>query len=507
MKHFMNVENLSFTYESNIEPLFQDSSFQIEQGWCAIVGANGSGKTTLLKLMCGLLTPDSGSLSVPGATYYAEQRTDSPPHGFHAFFESTEKQAYKIKKSMQILDHWRDDWNVLSHGERKRCQIAAALYQEPLILAIDEPSNHLDLRSKKVLLNALKSFRGIGLLVSHDRELMDQLCQRTIFIHPPHIEVRKCSYSVAALEIERETKSRNEKHELAKREVKKLKKKVTRQREKASRADKLRSKRNLNPKDHDAKSKKDLARLTGKDSVDGRAQNRLQSRLDHAQSQQAGMTFKKSYAQGITFDVEEASRLFPLIIPAHTFFLGENKALKTPELTVQFGDKIGLIGDNGAGKSTFLRHMMEMTTLPSERVIYIPQEIPTDNSKAVLHRISEYSSDKKGLIMSLIRRLGSDPTHVLATTVPTPGEVRKLLLAEGLLLNPSIIIMDEPTNHMDLSSIECIEEALKECACAQLLVSHDMAFLKKTVGHYWAFEESGENEYRIAARFANADSL
>ena len=112
-----------------------------------------------------------------------------------------------------------------------------------------------------------------------------------------------------------------------------------------------------------------------------------------------------------------------------------------------------------------------------DKVIYIQQEIPIEKSKSIINRIHKYQDNKKGQIMTIISRLGSDPNHVLETIIPTPGEVRKLMLAEGIMMNPGLIIMDEPTNHMDLPSIECIENALKECSCAQLLVSHDFTFL------------------------------
>ena len=202
MNRFLTIENLTFAYENSIEPLFEAVSFQVEQGWTGIVGANGSGKTTLLKLLCGLLQPDGGSLIIPGKTWYAEQRTDFEPAGLAELFSPTKKHTYKILESLQISNSWQNQWDRLSHGERKRCQIAVALNEDPDILAIDEPSNHLDGSSKKVLLSALSSYPGIGLLVSHDRELMDTLCHRTVFLFPPHIDMRKCSYSPALLEIE-----------------------------------------------------------------------------------------------------------------------------------------------------------------------------------------------------------------------------------------------------------------------------------------------------------------
>ena len=99
--------------------------------------------------------------------------------------------------------------------------------------------------------------------------------------------------------------------------------------------------------------------------------------------------------------------------------------------------------------------------------------------------------------MILIQRLGSQAAQILETDMPSPGEVRKLLLADGIMLNPALIIMDEPTNHMDLPSMQCVEQALNECDCAQLLISHDFQFLKNIVHFYWAFEADARGGYTI----------
>jgi ATPase subunit of ABC transporter with duplicated ATPase domains len=93
--------------------------------------------------------------------------------------------------------------------------------------------------------------------------------------------------------------------------------------------------------------------------------------------------------------------------------------------------------------------------------------------------------------MSIIRHLGSDPGRILATNIPSPGEARKLILAQGILQEPCLIIMDEPTNHLDLVSIECLENALRDCSCGLLLVSHDYGFLKKLTIQEWHIAENG----------------
>jgi len=497
MPNFITIYNLSFAYENCQEKLFDAVSFQLHRGWTGVVGANGSGKTTLLKLLCGILKADSGALNIPESTYYCEQRTDFMPSDLDDFLKFSDTIAFKLKTSLQIQDEWKDRWETLSHGERKRCQIAISLYHDPSLLAIDEPSNHLDHTSKNILFNALKAYKGIGLLVSHDRELLDNLCRHVLFLFPPNIDMRKCNYSTAAREIKKENEYQIQKLLIAKQQVKKLKKKVIQQREKARKADKLKSKHKLNPKDHDTKSKIDLARLTGKDAVAGRIHRRLKMQLHKAEQHQNSIKFKKSSPSGIQFKEQKAIKTFPIIIPAKVIALGKKKKLSIPEICIPYGDKIGLIGDNGSGKSTFLNVLVMTFQLAKDQIIYISQEIPIEQSKATIERIQAYSDEKKGQIMTIISRLGSAPEHILETTVPTPGEMRKLMLAEGIMLNPSIIIMDEPTNHMDLPSIQYVEKALIDCQCTQLLVSHDHIFLRNIVNTWWAFTKEDHDHYML----------
>jgi len=200
--------------------------------------------------------------------------------------------------------------------------------------------------------------------------------------------------------------------------------------------------------------------------------------LERRQQKQAEIGFTKSRNLGISFNEQKARMRFPITIQPDTLSLSQEKALRIPDLLIQYGDKIGIICNNGTGKSSFINYLLNRLNIPAGEIIYIPQEIPQERSKSVISRVWEYDNEKKGYIMTLISPLGSKAVHVLETTIPSPGEIRMLLLAEGIMLNPSLIIMDEPTNHLDLPSMQCVEQALNECSCTRLLVSHDLAFLR-----------------------------
>jgi ATPase subunit of ABC transporter with duplicated ATPase domains len=144
-----------------------------------------------------------------------------------------------------------------------------------------------------------------------------------------------------------------------------------------------------------------------------------------------------------------------------------------------------LTGENGSGKTTLVEYLVQKMRTLRNQIIYIPQEISDERSQKIIEQTKNTPKEQKGFSMSIISRLGSDPNRLLCTTTPSPGEVRKLMLTDGILQNPILIIMDEPTNHMDLPSIHCVEDALSECSCALLLISHDNVFLKNLVKTFW----------------------
>ncbi len=495
----LTVHDMSFSYDNATNSLFESVSCIIHRGWTGIAGPNGCGKSTFLKLLTGILTPESGTITVPVPAYYCEQRTDTMPGDFPTLLESREKNAWRIMNTLGIESDWAERWDSLSHGERKRVQIAAALFQEPALLAIDEPTNHLDIEALERLLAALKSFRGIGVLVSHDRELLDTLCRRTIFIDPPGIDVRKGCYSIAASERVHEHELIRSRDESLKKSIKRMEGEIARRQRAADSADTKKSKRTLSRKDHDGRAKLDLVRISGKDGVAGKLAGHMKARAARLASERGKLDIRKVSPRGIAFDDSSLAGIYPLIVPASTISLGGTKELAFTDIIINNSARIGLVGANGSGKSTFTDYLVNATSVPPERIVYIPQEISSQQSANLLDEVVKLSADRLGLLMAFVSRLGSDPNRLLETATPTPGETRKLMLAEGVSRNPGLIIMDEPTNHMDLPSIESLEEALDSCTCPIILVSHDRRLLDRMVDEKLFFKRLDENSYRIEA--------
>lgn len=489
---YLTIKDLHFKYQQSSMPIFENLSLEFESGWSCIVGANGSGKSTLLKIISKEMKHQSGSIKGNDLSYYCPQSTEVMPANLEDFMFTYTSSAFKIRDLLGIKDSWGYSWDTLSHGERKRVQLALALFEEPDVLLIDEPTNHLDNKSKHIVIEALKSFKGIGILVSHDRELLDTLSRTTIILKNQEVRSFKTSYTNAINEYYKNIEHVQNDKLKQNSELKKLKKSIQTQHEKVSQSKKRMSKKNV--KDSSTKVKIDLARFTGKDKNDGQLVAKLKAKetkiLDNS------IKIEKTYKTGITVNAQRNRNIFPIVCQKNVLKLSEDKTLVSPILSINEHDKIAIVGENGAGKSSFIEYILSITDLEGE-YLYIPQEINEEKSKKIFDDINDLPRETKGEIYTIIQRLSSDSKKLQDSFMPSPGELRKLMIAQGLLQNPSLIILDEPTNHMDLDSIISLESALKEYNGAMIIISHDKVFLDAIVTSTWEFTKESENIYYI----------
>lgn len=490
------LNEVSFAYDSSSEPLFESRGLTIHTGWTGIVGQNGTGKTTFLQLCLGMLAPQKGVVSTPRPYGYCNQRTDEAPGGLEDFLYSYDKSALRLKGILQLEEEQGNRWDSLSHGERKRLQIGNALYERPNLLAIDEPTNHLDSQAKGVLLEALREYRGIGLIVSHDRELLDALCSHCIFLDPPSVFHLKGNYSESKAQYDATMEYNRKMFMEMRKERKRIDSIVQERRRLAEESDSRVSKKGISKKDHDSKDRINRARVTGKDGVGGKLLNQMQGRMQQAVQKQEQYKVKKEYATGIEFRTEASRRNGLYSSESDSIRFEQGKALLLPELRIGNSDRIGITGKNGSGKSTLVRRLLAGIRLEEEEILYLPQEIDAKDTLALPEKIRNVGEETLGKLMAFLTRLGSDPKRVLETKMPSPGETRKLLFALGLLKRPRLILMDEPTNHLDLLATESLEEALKDLDCALMLVSHDRIFLEKLCSIHWAIQDQGDS-YRL----------
>ena len=498
-------DGVSFAFPGSAEPLLAGLSARFGAGWTGIVGANGCGKTTLLRLAAGELEPSGGRIARPDGALYVVQRTDAPPDGMAEFFESSDAEAWQARVDLGVEDDWETRWDTLSHGERKRLQIAVALWRAPGLLALDEPTNHLDRDARGTLLAALRRYRGTGLLVSHDRELLDELCSQCLFVIPPSATMRPGGVTQGMEQDRREQTAARAADDSAKHAAERLRAAAQERREEGERMAAKTKQKTKNAKankwDHDGKAERNLAKLTGKDAWAGKQSAALAKRAAKAQASRAAFHVRKEFATGFWLEDADVSRRdFVLRVPAGELPLGPGRVLVHPDLEIAPTDRVALVGPNGLGKSTLLRALAPRFNVPAERLTSVPQEISAEESAAILAEAKKLPDDRLGEVMTRFSRLGSRPGRLLESAQPSPGEVRKLLLALGIARGPHLIVMDEPTNHLDLPGILCLEDALAAAPCAMLLVSHDERFLARLASVRWELAETAPGVSTLSVR-------
>jgi ATPase subunit of ABC transporter with duplicated ATPase domains len=526
----ITLTNITYSYDDAPDVALVPVTATFPEGWTGIVGSNGSGKSTLLRILSGELRPTGGQMAPLPTGAYCAQETERHPAGMEDFALDFGGESLRVRRVLGVEDDWPWRYEQLSEGERKRLQVAVALWQNPLVLALDEPTNHVDAECRERLLAALAAYEGVGLLVSHDRELLDALASQCLFLGRGQATMRPGNYSQGHEQEDLARGARLRERGEAKADLARLRQVKAERDHEAARADARRSKRTIPKGDHDAKARIDLAIYTGQDGKAGRRSVQMDARLTAAQLRLEQAQVEKVYAADVWLDAEPSHRRLlvdmkegylafgtgerlllppspspspsppsesPSPAPSSASLPPSLPALSTPSpspamppclriphLSIAPADHIALAGPNGAGKSTLVAALLRV--LPTDlRLLYVPQELGTDERRRQLAALKDLPTAQRGRALSIVAQLNSDPERVLSGTQASPGETRKLMLALGILAHPQIIVMDEPTNHLDLVTTEALETMLAACPCALVLVSHDARFLDATTSIRW----------------------
>ena len=487
------LSHLSFSYTSAVEVL-TDVSLSLSQGWCGVVGPNGSGKTTLLEILSGDLPSDPASLRrIPSdmIVQYCPQRVEHITPAIGDFGKSQARSARRTMGRLDLSSSELGRWDSLSPGERKRWQIGAALYEQPTLLLLDEPTNHLDPGAKELHFDGLERFQGIGVLVSHDRELLDSLTHSTIRICTGgNVELYSGNYSAARdlwLNEEKRARQKRSKLQANRRKLERRLDAARRAREKAE-SNKSTGKRMKSIRDTDARSMASKGRAAAGERRLGHEVTLLRRQLGKAEESVHSARVEKQLG-GSVFFLEEPAPVKDLVwLERSEISRGGKTLMRDVELMVRRDSRIHLKGANGSGKTTLIEVLIRESNLPEDRVLYLPQELSTEQISSMRQEIELLPGHTKGRLMQIVAALGVPPERLMASEEWSPGEARKLALSMGLSKQAWLLLLDEPTNHLDLPSIERLEEALTQYSCALLLVSHDRRFAAALTHEVWAIE-------------------
>ena len=510
--HYASVENISKSF--GIRTLFKNISLNIEEGdKVALVARNGSGKSTLMKIIAGLDTPDTGTVWVHKdiKTVMLQQDNDFDPNKtiwdnvlrldnpvvkvvkeYEQFLEEGSEDHDKLGDLMASLDdlnawtfesdlkqilgklnlyHLNEKVGNLSGGQKKRVALAQALIESQLhegrcLLILDEPTNHLDVSMIEWLEEYLGAQKITLLLVTHDRYFLDAVCNEIVEIDDEKVFVYKGDYDYfleqKSLRLEVQQSELQKDKNIFRKELEWMRKQ---------------------PKARTTKSK-------SRQDAFSEVEERVKLQKDVAE---VSLQVKMTRLGGKILELKKVSKSYgPLTI------------MKGFDYTFKRGERIGVVGKNGVGKSTFLKIALQLELPDSGKINHGDTVVFGNFSQDGL----QYKEDKRAIeyvkamaeyfplndgskisASQFMEKFGftAEQQFTLLSKL-SGGEKRRLHLMSILFLNPNFLVLDEPTNDLDLQTLRTLEEFLLEYPGCILIVSHDRYFMDRMVDHLFAFE-------------------
>ncbi|MGN7719981.1 ABC-F family ATP-binding cassette domain-containing protein [Chitinophaga sp. 22620] len=515
--HYVTVEGLAKSY--GITPLFENISFHIEEGdKIALVALNGTGKSTLLKILCGKETADEGKVWVHKdvTVVMLEQSSNFKAHQSvlenifdhdhpilnaikeyeHLTDNDAEPDAAALNAAITKMDElnaWHFDSKVkqilgklnihhleqpvgtLSGGQQKRVALAKVLIDigfehTHTLLIMDEPTNHLDVSMIEWLENYLDQENVTLLLVTHDRYFLDSVCNEIMELDNSQLYIYKGDYENY------------------------LEKKAAREESDRSSTEKA---RNVYRKELEWMRKQPKARTTKSKSRQDAFYEVKERAAKRIEQQQLELNVKMTRLGGKILELKKVYKAY-----------GNLQILKGFDYTFKKGERIGVVGKNGVGKSTFLNMLMGTEAADSGKINvgdtvvfgnYSQQGLIVKEDMRVIEFVKNIAENfpladgtKVSAAQFLQLFLFSPEKQYTYISKLSGGEKRRLHLLSILFRNPNFLILDEPTNDLDLPTLSILEDFLQSYQGCIVIVSHDRYFMDKLVDHLFVFEGDGE---------------
>ncbi len=529
--NYLSVENLTKSY--GIRTLFQDISFGIEQGQkVAFIAKNGTGKSTFLKILFGIEGYDSGNvvfrndiklgflkqtpefeddLTISQVVFQSDSEQINAILAYEKAIlnPNDNEQMQQAFDSMDRLNAWDYEIRIkqilgqlnihnleqkvgeLSGGQQKRIALAQVLIEEPDFIILDEPTNHLDVEMIEWLENYLTKENITILMVTHDRYFLERVCNEIIELDDETLYKYKGNYSYFL-------EKKHEREEIFDANVDKAKNLYKKELEWMRRMPKARGTKAKSREDafyqtkEVAHQKKDDSKVSIEINM-----NRLGSKI---------------------LEIHHAKKAF-----------GDLKILEDFSYVFKNKERVGIVGKNGVGKTTFLDIIMGLQEVDGGKVVqgetvvfgyYTQSGMKLKDDKKVIETIKDIAEiipltkGKKITAAQLLERF-LFPKHMHYNLVEklSGGEKRRLYLLTILMKNPNFLILDEPTNDLDIITLNVLEEFLMDFPGCLIIVTHDRYFMDKLVDHLFVFEGDGKvkdylgkySEYRLALKDKEAE--
>lgn len=481
-------------YSTSVATIFSKLSVTVSAGArIGLIGRNGVGKTTFLQLLASKLELDSGTITIDGVVGYVPQVPDSHLKevtigdllGQEAYLHGQYDQLYAkifnapaLTKDIQIKD--------LSGGEYTKAYITFSVMSNPDVLLLDEPTNHLDTKGIESLQNWLYQFPGAVICVSHNRAFLENAAKIIWEISENTINVFTGTYSESIIQKGYEAEAKERKYESVKKELNVLEKGVSMREVRVARAAKA-SKRSKSDASRDKmadgytanRSEKGAGRLKKQQDSE---RVRLGNTLDDLRAVQ-------TTSVSIPLDGRSGGKKMIFDVKNITVLIGERTLVTDVSIRVEYGDRVAITGDNGAGKTVLVKRLLEEVMAPSMQsngedgaieMQYIDQRYDiVDESLTLFENLeSVVATTNNERIYKQLARF-KFPEHYMhrKPTELSGGELARLAFAMVTTSPIDLLVLDEPTNNLDVDTVDVILEALQDFTGAIVVISHDQFFL------------------------------
>lgn len=491
-----------------------------------LVGWNGAGKTTMMKLLMGSVQPDSGSITRYPAEIkigYLPQSTDYTINTDHELEEEAKellRAASELGMSKSII---RDGayLDTLSGGEKLKLALAKIWTQSPQLLCLDEPTNHLDMKGVTWLITELNKFAGAAIIISHDRYFLDQTVTKIYEMEECKLLEYEGNYTAYRKEKQRRFEQQARDYGKQQRKIKMIEDQVANLKQWSEKAHREAGKRD-NPGERKQMGLKEFERVKAK-----KKDNQIKSKTKRLELELSKHKVEKPKEEvQVKFEFETDGKRGKRILEAKglTKQFGDRLLFEKSHFYVKHGERIGLVGENGAGKTTFIKMLMEQESTTkgslwkssSLKIAYLSQEVSDlPMNKTAMEYLDLIGWDRVSKARTIFANMGMQVEKLIKPLQTLSlGEKTRVKLVHMIMQEYDVLILDEPTNHLDLPSREQMETTLSTFNGTLIVISHDRYFIEKLCDKLLVIEnniikrvESGLQEYEESKKTGTSSSV
>lgn len=474
-----------------------------------LVGRNGAGKSTLAEILTGNSTADAGTIISSRQRIrvgYLRQAEDA------GIFRDVMVNEVDLSGELQRVtsylgvrgfsDLQEEQLGKLSGGEKTKLALAAVWAAQPDLAILDEPTNHMDYQGVEYLIQELQRFPGAVVIISHDRFFLDNTVTKIAEIENGTITIYPGNYSAFRQAKQQQRESQWRLYQSQQKEQRRIDQAI----------EQLKA---WSDKAHRESRQKGGGRVGGKEYYRKKAKKRdqaIKSQIKRLEKMRQEQVERPAADPRVKFSVNFASQGGRRVIEAEGISkaYGEKILFTGSSFYINRGEKVGIFGPNGCGKTTLVRIILGQEELnegqlfvsSSARIAYISQELPQGEKESLLNTIKDWPVDQQKQVMQLLIALGlSYDRFQVALGRLSRGERMKIALGLAIWGENDLLILDEPTNHLDIYSREALEESLLQYPGTILLVSHDRYLLDQVCDHMLVFE--GQQVRRIEGQLTD----